>query len=238
MKRINMKNYLKICSILKGQLPPAPSTGILLSVAAILTFASAGMAAQNHALGMANELAVEEYAKQYIGSPEGKHVLKGILWVESKYGRYRVGDGSFGVTQIEVATARYVAEKYGFNIPKSYTAVREMLLRDDRMNIRIAAAYLGMMEREFGSLPHAVVAYNLGPTEVRSVFREGGKLPTAYLNHVMAVARTSLSAEKAFTEGFSFAPSRLVSHLKTYLVKLFNGDSPYVTRRRWQTISS
>ncbi len=71
-----------------------------------------------------------------------------------------------------------------------------MLVHDDLLNIRLAAAYLGLLEREFGSLANAVVAYNMGPTEARSLFKEGKRPPADYLNKVMAAAVRSLGAEK------------------------------------------
>ncbi len=222
----NMKKCLKICSMLKGGLP-VTSPKIILGVAGVLACSSLSMAAQGPALGIAHEAAIVRYASQYIGNPYGKHVLKGIVWVESKYGRYKFGEGSFGLAQIEVQTARYVAEKYGFVIPETDSAIEEMLVRDDTMNIRLAAAYLGLLEREFGSLAHAVVAYNMGPTEARSLFREGKKPPAVYLNKVMAVAAKSLRAEK------TPPPPSLLSGIKERLAGLLNQDA-----RRYFTLIS
>lgn len=163
-------------------------TKILPGLLGIFACVSISMAAeQGVTLSKANEVAVERYAKKYIANPEGRHILKGILWVESKYGKYKSGEGSYGIAQIEIPTARYVAQKYGFNIPKSDKGIQEMLMRDDKMSIRLAAAYLGMLERRFGSLDHVIVAYNLGPTKLSGIAKNGRKVTTDYLAKVMYI---------------------------------------------------
>lgn len=165
-------------------------TKILPGLLGIFACASISMAAPpGVTLSKANELAVEKYARQYIAHKEGKHILKGILWVESKYGKYKSGKGSYGIAQIEIPTARYVAKKFGFKIPRSESGVKEMLMRDDRMSIRIAAAYLGMLEKRFGTLDHVIVAYNLGPTKLSGIARNGRKVTTDYLAKVMDITR-------------------------------------------------
>ncbi len=85
------KNCLNIGSVLS-----MPSSRILLGVAGVLAFAT-GSFAGTPALDSAREAAIVRYADQYIGHPYGKHVLKGIVFVESRYGRYKIGDGSFGI---------------------------------------------------------------------------------------------------------------------------------------------
>lgn len=176
-------------------------TKILPGLLGIFACASISLAAgPNLTLSKANELAVEKYAKQYIAHREGKHILKGILWVESKYGKYKSGNGSYGIAQIEIPTARYVAKKYGFKIPRSNSGIKEMLMRDDRMSIRLAAAYLGLLEKRFGSLDHVIVAYNLGPTKLSGIARNGRKVTTEYLAKVMDITRRnkrSLRSAKA-----------------------------------------
>lgn len=167
-------------------------TKILPGLLGVFACASISLAAgPDLTLSKANELAVEKYAKQYIAHREGKHILKGILWVESKYGKYKSGKGSYGIAQIEIPTARYVAKKFGFKIPRSNGGIKEMLMRDDRMSIRIAAAYLGLLEKRFGSLDHVIVAYNLGPTKLSGIARNGRKVTTEYLAKVMEITRSN-----------------------------------------------
>jgi transglycosylase-like protein with SLT domain len=211
------KNCLNIGSVLS-----MPSSRILLGVAGVLACAS-GSFAKTPALDSAREAAIVRYANQYIGHPYGKHVLKGIVFVESNYGKYKIGDGSFGMAQLEVPTARYVADRYGLRLPQSDTAVEQMLVRDDLMNIRLAAAYLGLLEHEFGSLANAVVAYNMGPTEARSLLREGKRPPADYLNKVMAAAARSMRAEKAATQSRPFLEA-----VKDRLARLLDA-SEYMT---------
>lgn len=158
---------------------------ILLSIAGLLAFASVGLAADIPLLGPANSAAVERYAKEYIAHPDGAYILKGILWVESKNGRYKKGNGSYGIAQLEITTARYVAEKYGFDLPEEDKDVEDALMVNDAMNIKIAAAYLGLLEKTFSSLDNVIVAYNLGPTRLRAMAAEAGGVPTGYLRKVM-----------------------------------------------------
>lgn len=177
-------------------------TKILPGLLGVFACASISMASGHAAyasvtLSRANETAVERYAKQYISNREGKHILKGILWVESKYGKYKRGNGSYGIAQIEIPTARYVAGKFGFKIPKSDRAVKDMLMRDDRMSIRIAAAYLGMLEKRFGSLDHVIVAYNLGPTKLSGIAIGGRRVTTEYLAKVMEITRQNKRSLRA-----------------------------------------
>lgn len=188
---------------------------ILLCIAVILACASVSMAkaAQGDLMGLANEVAVERYAKQYIGHPEGKNVLKGILWVESKYGKYKTGEGSFGIAQIEVPTARYVAKRFGFKIPRAYKAIKDLLIRDDRMSIQIAAAYLGLLEHRFASMDQAVVAYNIGPAKLWNIAKNGGKLPASYHSLVMEAANKELRTGASFPGGISSTPSKTAPSL-------------------------
>lgn len=177
-------------------------TKILPGLLGVLACASISMASGHAAyssvtLSRANELAVQRYAKQYISNREGKHILKGILWVESKYGKYKKGNGSYGIAQIEIPTARYVARKFGFKIPKSDRGVKDMLMRDDRMSIKLAAAYLGMLEKRFGSLDHVIVAYNLGPTKLSGIAVGGRRVTTDYLTKVMEITRQNKRALRA-----------------------------------------
>ena len=176
-------------------------TKILPGLLGVFACASISMASAQPARGVtlnkANEAAVVRYAKQYISNREGRHILKGILWVESKYGKYKSGNGSYGIAQIEISTARYVADRFGFRIPKSDRAIREMLMRDDRMSIRIAAAYLGMLEKRFGSLDHVIVAYNLGPTKLTGIAKDGRRVTTEYLAKVMEITRENKRSLRA-----------------------------------------
>lgn len=173
-------------------------TKILPGLLGIFACVSISMAAeQGVTLSKANEVAVERYAKKYIANPEGRHILKGILWVESKYGKYKSGKGSYGIAQIEIPTARYVAEKFGFKIPKSDRGVKEMLMRDDKMSIRLAAAYLGMLEKRFGTLDHVIVAYNLGPTKLSGIAKNGRRVTTEYLAKVTHITGENKRSAKA-----------------------------------------
>jgi len=215
MGGVSMKEKRKNCLNIRTVLSK-PSSRILLGVAGVLACAT-GSFARTPALDAAREAAIVRYANQYIGHPYGRHVLKGIVFVESNYGRYKIGDGSFGMAQLEVPTARYVADRYGLRLPESDRAVERMLVHDDLLNIRLAAAYLGLLEREFGSLSDAVVAYNMGPTEARAIFKEGKRPPADYLNKVMAAAARSIRAEKK-----AAAPSSLLYAIKDRLAGLLD----------------
>ncbi len=210
-------------------------TKILPGLLGIFACVSISMAAeQGVTLSEANEVAVERYAKKYIANPEGRHILKGILWVESKYGKYKNGKGSYGIAQIEIPTARYVAGKFGFKIPESERGVKDMLMRDDGMNIRIAAAYLGMLEKRFGTLDHVIVAYNLGPTKLSGRAKNGRRVTTEYLAKVMEMTGKDKRSSKEATSVARSAevtrkPSDLAPLPEYHLEKKFAVDAASFT---------
>jgi soluble lytic murein transglycosylase len=102
-------------------------------------------------------------------------LLQGLIREESRFNpRARSATGALGLAQLMPATARQVAES--LEVPFSGEAT---LLQPDQ-NIRLGAAYLGQLLKQFGgNTAYAVAAYNAGP---RAVERWRSQLPEAELD--------------------------------------------------------
>lgn len=77
---------------------------------------------------------------------------------ESRFDPHAKGPtGSLGLMQVQPQTARDVARRHGLAWQSDRT------LYDPVQNVRIATAYLGEMRQRFGTLDHAIAAFNIGP---------------------------------------------------------------------------
>lgn len=102
-------------------------------------------------------------------------LLQGLIREESRFNpKARSATGALGLAQLMPATARQVAES--LEVPFAGEAT---LLQPDQ-NIRLGAAYLGQLLKQFGgNTAYAVAAYNAGP---RAVERWRHALPEAELD--------------------------------------------------------
>ncbi|MFN3681823.1 MAG: lytic transglycosylase domain-containing protein, partial [Nitrospira sp.] len=91
-------------------------------------------------------------------------LVAAIIREESQYDRQAVSQvGAIGLMQIMPATAKEVAQRYGF------PAVTRDDLFDEETNVRIGIRYLEhLLARFYGNLVHAIAAYNAGPLVVQS----------------------------------------------------------------------
>jgi soluble lytic murein transglycosylase len=81
-----------------------------------------------------------------------------LIRCESSFNNYAVsGVGAMGLMQVMPDTGTYLADKAGFRLGRSTN------LFDAETNIELGTAYLANLIQRFGSLEHALVAYNAGP---------------------------------------------------------------------------
>jgi soluble lytic murein transglycosylase len=104
-----------------------------------------------------------------------------IMELESRFDPNAEGpSGSIGLMQLQPATARAVAQRYGFKWRGDRT------LRDPETNARLGLAYLAELHARFGTTDYAIAAYNIGPGNLRRLLarRPLGRGP--YLTKVYA----------------------------------------------------
>jgi soluble lytic murein transglycosylase len=81
-----------------------------------------------------------------------------LIRCESSFNNYAVSHvGAMGLMQVMPDTGTYLADKAGFRLGRSTN------LFDAETNIELGTSYLANLIDRFGSIDHALVAYNAGP---------------------------------------------------------------------------
>ncbi|HVG58795.1 MAG TPA: lytic transglycosylase domain-containing protein [Hyalangium sp.] len=81
-----------------------------------------------------------------------------VIRCESSFNNYAVSHvGAMGLMQVMPDTGTYLADKAGIRLGRSTN------LFDSETNIELGTAYLADLIKRFGSIEHALVAYNAGP---------------------------------------------------------------------------
>jgi soluble lytic murein transglycosylase len=81
-----------------------------------------------------------------------------LIRCESSFNNYAVSHvGAMGLMQVMPDTGEYLADKAGISLRRSTN------LFDSETNIELGTAYLANLIERFGSVEHALVAYNAGP---------------------------------------------------------------------------
>jgi soluble lytic murein transglycosylase len=132
-------------------------------------------------------------------------LIVAVIRTESSFDSYAVsGVGAMGLMQVMPHTGRYLLSKRGQRL------LRKTLLFDPELNVELGAGYLADLIRRFGSVEHALVAYNAGPSLARRILRERAsreRFLAGYPNKVVTLhkrlrARTaSLAGTKGPTTG-------------------------------------
>ncbi len=87
-----------------------------------------------------------------------------LIRCESSFNNYAVSHvGAMGLMQVMPDTGTYLADKAGFRLGRSTN------LFDAETNIELGTAYLANLIERFGSLEHALVAYNAGPGMAKKI---------------------------------------------------------------------
>ena len=68
-----------------------------------------------------------------------------------------------GLMQVMPDTGKWLASQRGFDLGKTQN------LYDTELNIELGTAYLASLIAQFGSLEHALVAYNAGPGMAKKI---------------------------------------------------------------------
>lgn len=81
-----------------------------------------------------------------------------VIRCESSFNPYAVsGPGAMGLMQVMPDTGKWLATQRGFDLGKAQN------LYDGELNVELGTAYLASLITQFGSVEHALVAYNAGP---------------------------------------------------------------------------
>lgn len=100
---------------------------------------------------------------------------------ESSFRAYVVSPvGAIGLMQLLPSTAKYISEKTGLPQISGRRA-----LFDPRINLELGVAYLSYLVKLTGKVEHAIIAYNIGPTNLFNDIYRGYPLPMGYVDRVM-----------------------------------------------------
>lgn len=81
-----------------------------------------------------------------------------VIRCESSFNPLAVsGPGAMGLMQVMPDTGKWLASQRGFDLGKAQN------LYDAELNIELGTGYLAALINEFGTVEHALVAYNAGP---------------------------------------------------------------------------
>jgi hypothetical protein len=132
------------------------------------------------------DIAYEEGLK--IGYPE---TIQAIVFVESSAGLKKFGDKnkswsyrSYGIGHFQLATAKWLIKKhFGHPLFKNDKQLVDSLVKNDKFSAILVRIYFEYLLKKFrGNWKKAVLAYNVGPTNVR---KKGLTFdPNRYINKI------------------------------------------------------
>ena len=113
-----------------------------------------------------------------------------LIEVES-HGRVRARShkNALGLMQILPNTGRALALEAGIDWSGPET------LYDPVANVRLGVRYLEQLVDRFGDVPTALAAYNVGPTRVAGLLRDGMPIPRGYARRVLSAWVPAMRAE-------------------------------------------
>jgi soluble lytic murein transglycosylase len=117
------------------------------------------------------------------------YVVLALIKTESSFNRYSVSSkGAMGLMQLLPGTARYISDK-----SEDLSIGRTDELFDPVTNIKLGIGYYAYLIDKYNSQKYAVIAYNMGPGNVRKRLKEGSPLPLTYYKKVMKNYRLIVS---------------------------------------------
>lgn len=108
-------------------------------------------------------------------------LLLAVAETESAFDpRARGPSGGIGLLQLRLPTARAVAERH--DVPLRGAAA----LQDVATNVALGAAYLSELHDRYASWEIALTAYNVGPTGLARLLRQGQNGSSPYARRILA----------------------------------------------------
>ena len=117
-------------------------------------------------------------------------LIAALIEVESGFQSLAVSPmGARGIMQIMPEVGRSIAREIGFSEEAGSGAFTPEHLDDPVLNIKLGIYYLYGLKKSFRSLNLALVAYNVGPTEMRNRLDNDIEVPNEFANAVLSVYR-------------------------------------------------
>lgn len=114
-------------------------------------------------------------------------LVAALIEVESGFRPTAVSSmGARGIMQIMPDVGKAIAQEIGLKIDSGSNPFRPEQLDDPALNIKLGTYYLNGMKKIFRSLNHALVAYNVGPTEMRNRLDNNIDVPVEFVNAVLS----------------------------------------------------
>lgn len=108
-------------------------------------------------------------------------LITAIIKTESNYDPKAISDSyAYGLCQVR----RFIAPELAENIGVEWDGAEKTLL-DSIKNIKIGVYYLSILNRDFGDLKIAIIAYNQGPYIVQEQIAKNQELNHNYVNKVL-----------------------------------------------------
>lgn len=117
-------------------------------------------------------------------------LVMALIDVESGF-RYKAVSpmGARGIMQIMPDVAQGIAQESGVRLQPNVRRFRPEYLDDPVFNIKLGVYYLHDLKKSFRSVSTALVAYNLGPTELRNRLENNIEFSDEYASIVLSTYR-------------------------------------------------
>jgi soluble lytic murein transglycosylase-like protein len=87
--------------------------------------------------------------------------------------------------QILPYVGKSLVQKIGLHQPSHYKSFRPEFLDDPELNIKLGVYYLHDLKKNFRNLTHALIAYNMGPTETKNRLENDIEISEGYATLVL-----------------------------------------------------
>jgi soluble lytic murein transglycosylase-like protein len=117
-------------------------------------------------------------------------LIAALIEVESGFQSAAISPmGARGIMQIMPEVGKAIAREIGLREYSGYDTFRPEHLDDPVLNIKFGIYYLYDLKKSFRSMNLALVAYNVGPTEMRNRLDSDIEVPIEFANVVLSVYR-------------------------------------------------
>ena len=124
-------------------------------------------------------------------------LIASLIEVESGFRSAAISPmGARGIMQIMPEVGKAIAREIGLAEEARSDAFRPEHLDDPVLNIKLGIYYLYDLKKSFRSLNLALVAYNVGPTEMRNRLDNDIEVPIEFANVVLSVYRKYLAPKQ------------------------------------------